>query len=337
MAKSENQKLKLLYLQKIIFENTDEEHGLTLPEIITELEKYDIQAERKSLYSDIELLARYGFEITRAKNGKRVEYKLTSGRKYQLAEVKLMVDAVQSTRFITKGKTHELIKKLEKEVSIYEAKQLQRTVFIEKRSKTYNESIYISIDTIYRAIQSKKQISFNYYEWYVSYGGVEKVFLRAKKDGKPYQVSPWYMIWDDEKYYLIAYDHLQDKIKHFRVDKIKNVEITSIPQKGTKAFNSFDVSTYVKQTFGMFGGDTPQEITMRIDNRLIGVIKDRFGEDFLVMRADEARSDIVVSVYPSQQFFGWVFGLGNRVTLISPPNVVEDFKKNISKISKNYK
>ena len=119
--------------------------------------------------------------------------------------------------------------------------------------------------------------------------------------------------------------------------KIKNVEITSIPQKGTKAFNSFDVSTYVKQTFGMFGGDTPQEITMRIDNRLIGVIKDRFGEDFLVMRADEARSDIVVSVYPSQQFFGWVFGLGNRVTLISPPNVVEDFKKNISKISKNYK
>ena len=337
MAKSENQKLKLLYLQKIIFENTDEEHGLTLQEIITELERYDIQAERKSLYSDIELLGRYGFEITRAKNGKRVEYKLTSGRKYQLAEVKLMVDAVQSTRFITKGKTNELIKKLEKEVSVHEAKQLQRTVFIEKRSKTYNESIYISIDTIYRAIQSKKQISFNYYEWYVSYGSIEKVFLRPKKDGKPYQVSPWYMIWDDEKYYLIAYDHIQSKIKHFRVDKIKNVEILSVPQKGTRAFKRFDVSTYVKQTFGMFGGDTPQEVTMRIDNRLIGVIKDRFGEDFVVMRADEARSDIVVSVYPSQQFFGWVFGLGNQVTIISPPNVVENYKKTLKKISKNYK
>lgn len=337
MAKSKNQQLKLLYLQKIIFENTDEEHGLTLPEIIAELKKYDIQAERKSLYSDMELLALYGFEITHEKIGKRVEYKLTSGRKYQLAEVKLMVDAVQSTRFITKIKTHELIKKLEKEVSVHEAKELQRTVFIEKRSKTYNESIYISIDNIYRAIQLKKQITFNYYEWYVSYGGIEKVFLRPKKDGKLYQVSPWCMIWDDEKYYLVAYDHLQDKIKHFRVDKIKNVNITETPQQGVKAFENFDVSTYVKQTFGMFGGDTPQSVTMRIDNRLIGVIKDRFGEDFTVMRADEARSDIVVSVYPSQQFFGWVFGLGNQITLISPQNVVDDFRKTVEKVLKNYK
>ncbi len=337
MARSENQKLKLLYLQKIIFENTDEEHGLTLQEIIDELEKYDIQAERKSIYSDIDLLERFGFEITREKNGKRVEYKLTSGRKYQLAEIKLMLDAVQSTNFITKKKTSELIKKLEKEVSVHEAKKLQRTVFIEKRSKTYNESIYISIDNIYRAIQKQKQITFNYYEWYVAYGGIEKVFLRAKKDGKPYQVSPWCMIWDDEKYYLVAYDHLQSKVKHFRIDKIKNVEILNTPQRGMRAIKSFDVSAYVKQTFGMFGGDTPIDVTMRIDNRLIGVIKDRFGEDFTVMRADEARSDIVVSVYPSQQFFGWVFGLGNKVTLISPQNVVEEFKNMVNKVSKNYR
>ncbi len=337
MARSEKQKLKLLYLHKIIFENTDEEHGLTLQEIIDELEKYDIQAERKSIYSDIDLLEQFGFEITREKNGKRVEYKLTNGRKYQLAEIKLMLDAVQSTNFITKKKTSELIKKLEKEVSIHEAKKLQRTVFIEKRSKTYNESIYISIDNIYRAIQNQKQITFNYYEWYVSYGGVEKVFLRAKKDGKPYQVSPWCMIWDDEKYYLVAYDHLQSKVKHFRIDKIKKVEILDTPQRGMRAIKNFDVTAYVKQTFGMFGGDTPQEVTLRIDNRLIGVIKDRFGEDFTVMRADEARSDIVVSVYPSQQFFGWVFGLGNKVTLISPQNVVEDFKNMVNKVSKNYR
>lgn len=337
MARSENQKLKLLYLQKIIFENTDEEHGLTLQEIIDELEKYDIQAERKSIYSDIDLLEQFGFEIAREKNGRRVEYKLTSGRKYQLAEIKLMLDAVQSTNFITKKKTSELIKKLEKEVSVHEAKKLQRTVFIEKRSKTYNESIYISIDSIYRAIEKQKQITFNYYEWYVSYGGIEKVFLRAKKDGKSYQVSPWCMIWDDEKYYLVAYDHLQGKVKHFRIDKIKNVEILNTPQRGMRAIQNFDVSAYVKQTFGMFGGDTPLEVTMRIDNRLIGVIKDRFGEDFTVMRADEARSDIVVSVYPSQQFFGWVFGLGNKVTLISPQNVVEDFKNMVNKVSKNYR
>lgn len=337
MPKSENQKLKLLYLQKILFEKTDDEHGITIAEIIKELEKYDITAERKSIYSDINLLNQFGFEVVCIKIGKQFEYKLVSGRKYQLPEVKLMVDAVQSTRFITKKKTGELIKKLEKEVSIHQAKELQRTVFIEKRSKAENESIYICIDKIYRAIQDKKCITFNYYEWAVTYGSLQKVTERPKRDGKLYEVSPWCMIWNDEKYYLVAYDSKQEKIKHFRVDKIRNVSILEKNRDGVEQFNNFDVSTYVKQTFGMFGGDCLEEVTLRIDNKLIGVIIDRFGDDYQIVRADDARSDVVVNVYASQQFFGWLFGLGEGVTLISPENVVKQYKKSLKKISKYYK
>ncbi|MEE0858262.1 MAG: WYL domain-containing protein [Acutalibacteraceae bacterium] len=337
MPKSTNQKLKLLYLQKILFEKTDDEHGITIADIIKELEIYGITAERKSIYSDINLLNQFGLEIVCIKTGKQFEYKLISGRNYQLPEVKLMVDAVQSTRFITKKKTCELIKKLEKEVSVHQAKELQRTVFIEKRSKAENESIYICIDKIYRAIQDKKRITFNYYEWAVTYGSLQKVTERPKRDGKLYEVSPWCMIWNDEKYYLVAYDSKQKKIKHFRVDKIRNVSVLNTKRDGEDDFDNFDASTYTKRTFGMFGGDCLEEVTLRIDNKLIGVIIDRFGEDYRIIRADSARSDIVVSVYTSQQFFGWLFGLGEGVTLISPENVVKQYKKSLKKISKYYK
>lgn len=164
MARSTSQKLKLFYLRKILLDKTDDDHGLTISEIVDELKRYGITSERKSLYADLSALDQMDFEIEKVRVGNRCEYRVIAGRKYQLAEVKLMVDAIQSTRFITKKKSNELIKKLEKEVSVYEAKKLQRTVFIEKRSKTDNESIYISIDQIYRAIQDEKQICFNYYQ-----------------------------------------------------------------------------------------------------------------------------------------------------------------------------
>lgn len=337
MARSENQKLKLLYLQKILLEKTDDEHGLSISEIVDELKKYDITSERKSLYDDIALLNKFGLEISKQKVGHRFEYSVLSGRNYQLAEVKLMVDAIQSTRFITKKKTNELIKKLEKEVSANEAKELQRTVFIEKRSKTDNESIYISIDQIYRAIQRKKQISFNYYEWVIEFGGYKKVSEKPKRDGKLYNVSPWCMLWNDEKYYLVAYDSKQKIIKHFRVDKIKNVKILNENREGIEEFNDFDVSTYVKRTFGMFGGDKPQEVTLRINNKLIGVIIDRFGSDYHIIKDDEDHSNVVVRVYTSQQFYGWIFGLGEGVTIVSPDNVVKEFKKTLKGIKKLYK
>lgn len=337
MSKLGNQKLKLLYLLEIFKEKTDEEHGLTLAQIKTELDKYGVTSERKSLYSDIELLCRFGYDIVGNKKGRCFEYKLVSGRDYQLAEVKLMVDAIQSTRFITHKKSAELIKKLEKEVSVYEAKELQRTVFIEKRSKTDNESIYISIDQIYRAIQSKKQITFNYYEWTVSYGGLSKVTERPRKNGELYRVSPWCMLWNDEKYYLVAYDAHSEKIKHYRVDKIKNVNVIDEKREGEKAFKGFDLPIYVKRNFGMFGGDELQEVTIRISNKLIGVVIDQFGNDYQIIPYDDDYSDVTITVYVTQQFFGWLFGLGEEVGIIYPEDVVKQYRKAAKRIAKMHK
>lgn len=337
MSRSGNQKLKLLYLLRIFKEKTDEEHGLTLAQIIKELDKYGVTTERKSLYSDIELLSRFGYDIVGNKKGRCFEYKLISGRNYQLAEVKLMVDAIQSTRFITRKKSAELIKKLEKEVSMYEAKELQRTVFIEKRSKTDNESIYISIDQIYRAIQSQKQITFNYYEWSVSYSGLNKVTERPRKNGELYRVSPWCMLWNDEKYYLVAYDSHSNKIKHYRVDRIKNVNVVEDKIEGEGVFKGFDIPTYVKRNFGMFGSEELQEVTIRIANKLIGVIIDRFGNDYQIIHYDDNYSNVTITVYVTQQFFGWLFGLGEEVTVISPQSIVKQYRKSAKKIAKMHK
>ena len=337
MARDTSQRLKLFYLRKILLDKTDDDHGLTISEIVDELKRYGITSERKSLYADLSALDQMDFEVENVRVGNRYEYRVIAGRKYQLAEVKLMVDAIQSTRFITKKKSNELIKKLEKEVSIYEAKKLQRTVFIEKRSKTDNESIYISIDQIYRAIQDEKQICFNYYQWFVEFNGYKKVIEKPKYDGKLYTVSPWCMLWNDEKYYLVAYDADAKKIKHYRVDKIKNAVVLPQERLGSEAFKDFDVSTYTKKTFGMFGGDAPKEVTLKIDNSLIGVIIDRFGSDYHITKADDTHSNITVSVYTSQQFFGWIFGLGDLVEIVSPKAVVKEFKATIRKINKLYR
>lgn len=337
MSKSVNQKLKLLYLIKILEEKTDDEYGITLAEIIAQLNQYGISAERKSLYSDFELLNSAGYEIISGRTSRGHEYKLIGGRKYQLAEVKLMVDAIQSTRFITHKKTAQLIKKLEKEVSVNQAKELQRSVYIEKRSKSDNETIYYSIDKIHRAIQDKKQISFNYYEWVVTKSAPYKAEIRPKKDGRRYILSPWCMLWDDEKYYLIAYDSDAERIKHYRVDKIKDVQIIDEDCHGEKAFEGFDLSTYVKRTFGMFGADTVQEVQFSIPDHLIGPVIDKFGKDYTLKRIGKNKYLITVKVYVSQQFFGWFFGLGDEVTLVSPDSVVQEFKDTVKRIGKNYK
>lgn len=336
MSRNENQKLKLIYILKILMEKTDDEHGVTSKDIINELEKYDIKAERKSIYTDIDALNRFGFEIEGHKEGKKYEYKLISGRKYQLPEVKLLVDAVQSSRFITHRKTDELIRKLEKEVSIYDAKKLHRTVCIDKRSKSDNESILITIDGIYTAMQCHSQISFKYYEWVVNFNNYNKVEEVPKRNGKIYQVSPWSMFWNDEKYYLVAYDTNDKIIKHFRVDRIKFLRVLSDYREGMEEFKNFDVSTYVKSTFKMFGGGHFEKVTLRIDNSIIGVIIDRFGNDYEIVKYNDYNSDVTISVYLSQQFFGWLFGLGEKVEIISPVNVRQEYIKSIQNVFKKY-
>ncbi|MGN0477172.1 MAG: helix-turn-helix transcriptional regulator, partial [Ruminococcus sp.] len=204
MPKKPNQKQKLLYIQRMFYEKTDENHGVTINDIIDYLDEKGIEAERKSIYADIKTLQDFGMDIEKCKS-KTVTYKLLS-RDFEMPELKLLVDAVQSSKFITEKKSLELIKKVESLASQYEGKLLQRQVVVSNRIKTMNEKIYYNTDQIYSAIDQGKQITFSYNQWVLNFNNGEKVTKKKRRNGKLYKASPWALTWDDENYYLIAYD-----------------------------------------------------------------------------------------------------------------------------------
>ncbi len=328
MARSENQKLKLTYLEKMLREETDEEHGLTMPEIISGLEKYGVNADRKTVYADVEELRSYGLDIVTEKDGRRTVYKLAS-REFELPELKLLVDTVQSSKFITENKSRQLIKKLESLVSVHEAKQLHRQVLISGRIKTMNESIYYNVDKLHTAINGNKKIKFRYFNWNLSKQE------EYRHDGAFYTVSPWHLRWDDENYYLIAYDDRSDKLKHYRVDKMKNIMLVDAPREGQKLIRSLDLTDYTKQLFGMFGGKA-QRVELECENGLIGVMIDRFGKDIPVIKADGEHFKTYVNVAVSPQFLGWVASMCGGVKVLSPEGVAEDMKELSVKLFKQY-
>lgn len=315
MPKSSNQRLKLLYLLKILSENTDEEHGLTLQKITEELSAYGIEVERKTLYSDIDALNEFGVEIEKRKN-KTVTYHMIS-RSFELAELKLLVDAVQSSKFISPTKSEKLIEKLSSLVSRHDGSKLKRQVYVSNRIKSMNESIYYSIDYIHEAINNDKKISFLYFEWNSK---KEKVFRHG---GKTYVVSPKALTWDDENYYLIAYD--EGKIKHFRVDKMQKIAPVDEKREGDEEFLNFDMALYSKKTFGMFGG-REERVTLRCRDSLAGIIIDRFGQDTPFTKADDGHFDVSVKVSVSPIFFGWVLNFESDIEIISPPSVRDEFR-----------
>ena len=218
MPRSANQKLKLLCLCRILWERTDEDHPLTVPELIQALEAWDIKAERKSIYDDMEALRTLGMDV-QSRKGKSPGWFLGE-RTFQLAELKLLVDAVQSSKFITQRKSSELIRKLESQASVHQARQLQRQVYVDRRVKSMNESVYYTIDKLHTAIANRKAVTFKYFEYNVK---KEKVFRR---EGKRYTVSPLGLIWDNENYYLAGYDHRSCEMRHYRVDKMAELAVT---------------------------------------------------------------------------------------------------------------
>ena len=274
MPKGKNQKLKLYYLSRIMLEKTDDEHMIKMPEIQKELEKYDVTADRKTLYDDIEALKVLGIEVIGEKVGRDFYYHV-AGKQFEIAELKLLVDAIQSSKFITEKKSNELIKKLTGFCSDYEAAQLKRQVVVQGRVKTMNESIYYFVDDVHRAIAENKQIRFEYMKW-----TPDKKMEKRREE--PYTVSPWALTWDDENYYLIAYDEEADCIKHFRVDKMKSIEILKQRRVGRDKFREFNIAQYAKMSFGMFGGEKTT-VKLAFDNDLVGVFLDRFGRDITIM------------------------------------------------------
>lgn len=313
---------------KIMLEKTDENHGITMPEILKALETYDITAERKSIYTDFDAIREFGIDVVGESYGKSHLYRVVS-RQFEIAELKLLVDAIQSSKFITEKKSHELIKKLESFASNYEAKQLQRQVYVSGRIKAMNESIYYNVDEIHAAIASNKKLKFQYCQW-----NMQKD-LEPKKDGEFYLVSPWALCWDDENYYMIGHDEKEDKIKHYRVDKMLKSACVDEPREGEDKFNEADMVEYTQRRFGMFDGEE-ETVKLLFENRLIGVVLDRFGKDIIVAPAEEGYFSIRVKVAVSDQFFGWIFGLGNGVKILEPENVVEKMRDHARKVFEQY-
>ena len=291
------------------------------------LEGYGIYAERKSIYADIEALSDWGMDIVQVK-GRHPGYYVGS-RDFELPELKLLVDAVQSSKFITTRKSEELIKKLESLTSKYEARTLQRQVFIYNRPKTGNETIFYNVDYIHTAILENVQIQFQYTEW------TEKKKLRVKKGGAFYQVSPWALTWSDENYYLIAYDAEKEAIRYYRVDKMKNVSLLSEPRLGKTMFQNFDLAAFAKKTFSMYGG-RDEEVVLVCKNAIAGVFLDRYGTDIMLIPVDEEHFKVKVLVAVSPQFFGWVTGLGDMIQIVGPKNVVEEYQNYLETILKRY-
>ena len=310
---------------KILLEQTDEEHSLTVPQMIAELSKVGISAERKSIYDDLEYLQLFGLDICSTKT-KTTNYFVAS-RDFELPELKLLVDSVQASKFITHKKSLELISKIEKLTSRHNARQLQRQVFVTNRVKTFNERIYYNVDKIHEAIAENKQITFKYFGLDVN---KKKVY---GKDGNLYHESPVSLTWDDENYYLITYKEKYDSYVHYRVDKMENIEVSE--EDRVLAEKPFDLSIYSKSMFQMYSGEET-DVTIQFENELVGVVYDRFGVDVPIIKTDETHFICNVKVAVSPHFLSWIISFGSRAKIVSPDWVQEQLYELILDAQKQY-
>lgn len=328
MPKGTNQKFKLYRLAQIMLERTDEEHYITMPEIMGALKEYDITAERKSIYADLRDLETFGIDVEGEQVGNRYHYHVVN-RPFEMPELKLLVDAIQSSKFITARKTNDLIRKLETFVSRYDAMKLQRQVYVSGRIKTMNESIYYTVDEIHNAISENKKICFQYFQWNV------KKEMELRHGGAYYRISPWGLSWDDENYYLVGYDSDAQMIKHYRVDKMLNLRMIDERREGRDHFKKLDMADYAKKSFGMYGGKE-QDVKMLVENHLAGVMIDRFGKDIMMVPVDKEHFSVKVQVHVSRQFLGWVISLGEGIKIIGPDEVAGQMKQEIKRLVEQY-
>ena len=325
MSKSANQKLKLLRLYQILLQQSDEEHPISIAQLIDELARWDISAERKSIYADLEALAELGVDV-QSRKGRSAGW-FIGQRDFELAELKLLVDAVQSSRFITHRKSDSLIRKLEKLASVHQARQLQRQVYVDRRVKSMNESIYYIVDTIHGAIAQNRAVTFRYFDYDTA---KQRVF---RHDGRRYEVSPLGLIWNSENYYLVAYSAENDQLRHYRVDKMSDLEITDRPRRGQP--ERFDVADYAQKHFGMYSG-AEVTMTLRFENRMANIVLDRFGQDVMLIPDGAEHFTLTLPLVMSPQFFGWLFGLGDGVQLVGPAAAAEAYKEQIKSVAKLY-
>lgn len=315
MPKYPGQKMRLLYVMQYLQAHSDEAHAVTLKDIVDELQRHNIACDRKSLYVDIEALRCFGMDIVLTK-GSRFGY-FWANRPFELAEIKILIDAIQSARFLTGRKSRQLIGKLETLASTHEANSLHRQVYIERRIKAQNESVYYAVDRLHEAISSNRKVSFKYYEYTLT------KTLRYRRNGQVYQVSPYMLHWDGNKYYLIAH-YPEHGLTHFRVDKIADIEMMEEP--GRASGKKPDMVSYVQQTFSMFGGPT-EKVVLRFANDLIGSVIDRFGTDIVIQKVDDQQFSTEVNVTISPSFFSWIFQFAGKAVVTGPDEAVAQMKQ----------
>ena len=327
MARSANQKLKILYLLQYLMLNTDDEHHVSMQQMRDELLKHGISAERKSLYDDLDALRQFGIDVVNVPGRGSAYY--IGQRRFELPELKLLVDSVQSSKFITEKKTLKLIKKIESLTSVHNAQLLQRQVYVRNRVKSMNESVYYNVDEISGAIADDSAIKFRYYDYDV-YGR-----RRWRKNGGYYEISPFALMWDDENYYMLGYDPEANRMKHYRVDKMTAIASAGTARSGKELFAGTDMAEYSKRVFGMFTGEV-QSVRLRFTNDLVGAVIDRFGRGTAIVPDGDDRFTVNVSVAVSPQFYAWLFAFGTSVEILSPDCVRDEFRRRIEELRKIY-
>lgn len=316
MPKSENQKQKLLYLLKFFYEETDEENTLTVNEIIAKLEHNGISAARRSIYDDICTLQEFGIDIVMRKS-KTYEYFLAS-RLFETAELKILIDSIQSSRFITKKKSESVIKKLKGLASKPQSRKFSGQIYIYDRIKSMNECILYNVDTLHNAIAENKKITFQYFDYNIKR---EKVF---RKKGESYYTNPLALTFDNENYYLIAYNEKYEDYIHYRVDKMTDIEVST--EKRVIPKEKFNAAEYVKPMFSMFDGKVEQ-ITALFHISYLNVIIDRFGDNVALRETEDKECfQAIFQAAVSPTFLSWIIGFGAGALILSPQWVADEVK-----------
>ncbi len=333
MAGVQKSKLKLLYIVDILRKKTDENHYLAATEICDELSQLDIPAERKSIYNDIDILREYGFDIIHTGSKNRGGYFL-GAREFELAELRLLSDAVQAANFISQKKTNQLVEKIESFASEKQAKVLHSQVYVDNRPKCKNEEIYYTISLLDEAISAKVKVNFTY-----TRRRITEEFKTAKED-KSFTVSPYALIWSDDHYYLVCNNEKYDNLMHLRIDKIKHLEKTSLPSRHFSEVsdykNYFDSADYASKLFNMYSGE-PKPVEFICNNDTLEPMLDRFGENVKIQKYDDEHFVLRTNVASSEGLVAWIVQFGGRVKVKSPNDLIYSVKQKATEILDNYK
>ena len=312
MPKSDNQKLKILYILDYLQKNSHEGNPVRAQELISMLDRqHNISCDRKTVYSDVSALIDYGADII-TKPGKNGGYYIASGN-FELPELKLLIDAVQSSRYLTEKKSRQLIEKLCNQCNEHDAKLMKRTVYVSGRVKSMNESIYYNVDTIQEAIGENKQIAFRYFDWALDGS-------RNYRD-KDYTVSPYGLCQDDQNCYLIAHSPRYG-ITSYRVDRMSDIVLLDEKRTPCPELTEKGLMEYANRLFHMYSGST-QQVKMRFHKDLINVVMDRFGRSAMLIPDGKDHFVITASVAVSPTFLSWIIGFGKQAKILHPESVAE--------------